>query len=378
MSTSHQDFPLGAKSDSAMTLPLHAEEDHNGNAFPISSSSSSASSSCSSSRMGESSPESLRSLSSLSSLSGERTRSPLDYDMLEVTVVATLATPLEKTPTADDVSAERAQAAAETTESNDNSVSVYLDANSEYHRELWNDNDGRTLALYTSSSGDSGGHQGLDNRWPDSSCPDSDATEIPVDDDDDEEDEEVLFLSVSSDVGLCKSSVTPAGSTDGFSSVTIIVDEGSEVVRAEAPAFDNHVKVLDMCSPSPGSAGFLSPAWEGATTTDGGSEVILAEVEVPSKEDHQPEALASGDHVRIFNQPPGQTVVPPLEGAIGPQDEASKAEFMPPSLPSKAAKTSSQEAGKKSQQAPKVVQRKGGSRPTPSPSKTPTQVSGYI
>lgn len=315
-----------------MTLALHGEEDHNGNAFPVSSSSSSASSSCCSSRMGESSPESLR---SLSSLSGERTRSPLDYDMLEVTVVATIATPQEKSSTADDVSAGRTQAAAETTESNDNSVSVYLDANSEYHHELWNDNDndGRTLALDTSSSGDSGGHRDVDNRWPDSSCPDSDATEIPVDDDDEEEDEEVLFLSVSSDTGLCKSSVTPAGSTgaDGFSSVAIPVDEGSEVV--------------------------------------------LAEVEDPSKEDHRPEAPASDDHVKVFNTPspsPGQAQLPPLEGAISQQDQAPKAECAPPSLPAKAA--SSQEAGKNSQKDQKLVQHKGGSRPSPSPCKTPTQV----
>lgn len=312
-----------------MTLPLHSEEDHNGNAFPISSSSS-ASSSCSSSRMGESSPESLR---SLSSLSGERTRSPLDYDMLEVTVVATLVTPQDKTSTADDVSAGRTQTAAESTESNDNSVSVYLDANSEYHRELWNDNDSRTLALDTSSSGDSGGHQGLDNRWPDSSCPDSDATEIPVDDDDEEEDEEVLFLSVSSDMGLCKGSVTPAGSTgaDGFSSVTIIVDEGSEVVLAEV-------------------------------------------------EGHQPEALAPDDHITVLDissPSPGQSEVSPLGGAISPQNKASKPPSRP-QIPSKAARTSSQETGKNSQQNPKLVQRKGGSRPTASPSKVPTQVHSEV
>lgn len=327
MSTSQDDFPLGRKNDAAMTLPLHSEEDHNGNAFPISSSSSSASSSCSSSRMGESSPESLR---SLSSLSGERTRSPLDYDMLEVTVVATVLTTQGKNSTPDDVSVGRTQAAAETTESNDNSMSVYLDANSEYHHELWNDNDSRTLALDTSSSGDSGGHRDVDNRWPDSSCPDSDVTEIPVDDDEDE-DEEVLFLSVSSDVGLCKSSVTPAGSTgadgdwDGncFSSVTITVDEGSEV-------------------------------------------------DVPSKEDHRPEAPAFDNHVKVINiysPPPGQTEVPPQGGAISQQDKAS------PSIPSKAAKTSREEAAKNLQLDPKLVQRKGGSRPTPSPCKTPTVVS---
>lgn len=241
MSSSHEDPPLGA-------MTLHGEEDHNGNAFPISSSSS-ASSSCSSSRMGESSPESLR---SLSSLSGERTRSPLDYDMLEVTVVARVTTPQEKTSTLGDISTGRTRTSAETTESNDNSLSVYLDAYSEYHRELWNDNDSRTLALLldTSSSGDSGAPRGANNRQPDSSCPDSDATEIPVDDD---EDEEVSFLSVSSDLGLCKSGVIRA---DGSSSVAITVD-----VLAEVEARTD-VKVLDLYSPSPAQTEVPPPPLE--------------------------------------------------------------------------------------------------------------------
>ncbi|XP_075870494.1 uncharacterized protein LOC142880437 isoform X2 [Nelusetta ayraudi] len=391
MSTSHEDFPVGGESGSAMLLPLHSEEDHNGNAFPVSSSSSSASSSCSSSRMGESSPESLR---SLSSLSGGRTRSPLDYDMLEVTAVSTVETPQEKTSAADEDLAGRTQTTAETTESNDNSVSVYLDANSEYHRELWNDNDSRTLALSldTSGSGD------VCARRPDSSCPDSDATEIPGDDDDDEEeeeDEEVLFLSVSSDVGLCKSSVALARSAGeaGFSSAAIAVDEGSEVVlaqvevpseadhRSEALAFDDHAEVIDVYTPSPGPpTAAPPPPLEGAITGDEGSEVVLAETQVPSVADHRPEALATDGHVKVMDMSapsPGPTGVPPppreSESLTGQQDGASKPEFAPASLPPKAVKTSNQEARKNSQQDPKLVHCKGGLRLTPSPSKTPTQ-----
>uniref|UniRef100_A0A3B4ZDG4 Uncharacterized protein n=1 Tax=Stegastes partitus TaxID=144197 RepID=A0A3B4ZDG4_9TELE len=159
-----------------MKLPLRAAaSDLNGNAFPVSSSSSSSSSS----------PESLRGLSGADS--------PPDYDMLEVTLTTVMATadavviskwlPQEDTPE-DDVSAGK-------TESNDNSVSVYLDAD-EFRRDAWNDN--LTLSLTTSS-----GSHGND----DPSTPDSDATEIPADDDDDEdEDEEALFLSVSSDINL--------------------------------------------------------------------------------------------------------------------------------------------------------------------------------
>lgn len=281
-----------------MTLPLHGEEDLNGNAFPVSSSSSA--SSCSSTRMGESSPESLR---SLSSLSGERTRSPLDYDMLEVTVVTTVTTPLEKTLTM--------EAAAETTEPNDNSVSVYLDANSEYQCELWNDNDSRTLALFLDTSSSGGGN--------DSSCPESNATELPVDEDEDEE-EEVLFLSVSSDLGLCESGLIQSGS----SSVTISVDEASGVV--------------------------------------------LAEVGVPLDEIRHPQA--SDDTVTVLDMSSPEVPAQPLGGAKEQQDPASKAEFESPSLPSNAAKISP----RNSQQSPKLVHCKGAAHLTTSRCQTSAQV----
>ncbi|XP_028257950.1 microtubule-associated tumor suppressor 1 homolog isoform X2 [Parambassis ranga] len=198
-----ESFPVRGKSASSMKLALRSAGDHNGNAFPISSSSSSSSSSC----LGESSPESLR---SLSSLSGGRTDSPLDYDMFEVTLMTTVMTKTQTdivvtkwTPEeeSEDASAEKVQ--TELSESNDNSVSVYLDANSQ---DTWNDN--LTLAL---SLGDNHGNSndvscGSSNgRRHGSSTSDSEATEIPADEDDDEE--EALFVSVSSDVGMRESSV---------------------------------------------------------------------------------------------------------------------------------------------------------------------------
>lgn len=368
-----EDFPLRGKSGSTMILPLDGEEDHNGNAFPISSSSSSASSS---SRMGESSPESLR---SLSSLSGGRTNSPLDYDMFEVTVVATVTTQPDKTTGVDDISVGKIQTATELTESNDNSVSVYLDANSEYQQDPWNDNDNENVTLALSLNMNSGGHSVHDDlssgsaneRRPGSSCPDSDATEIPGDDDDDDDEEEVLFLSVSSDMGVCKSSMTLislAGQSSGESVVTTeLQTEGSVPVSA--------------------------------ADEDEGSEALLEAPDVPSKV-NQTEALASDDPTKatqISSSPPRSAhdakgvTSPPPEGAkrcamdsepqSSQQDRASKAESPPvTSLASKTgvftpSQTSSQEAKKASRLDPKLAQSKAGSRPTRSPSKTPTQVS---
>lgn len=353
-----------------MILPLDSEEDHNGNAFPISSSSSSASSS---SCMGESSTESLR---SLSSLSGGRTNSPLDYDMFEVTVVATVTTQPDKTTGVDDISVGKIQTATELTESNDNSVSVYLDANSEYQQDPWNDNDNVTLAL--SLNMNSGGHSVHDDlssgsgneRRPGSSCPDSDATEIPGDDDNDDDEEEVLFLSVSSDMGLCKSSMTLT-SLGGQSS-------GESVVTTELQ-----------------TEGSVSVS---ATDEDDGSEVLLEEPEVLSKV-NQTVALVSDDPTKathISSSPRSAhdakgIISPPPEGAercamdsepqSSQQDRASKAGS--PSVTSLASKTgvstavqtSSQEANKASRLDPKLAQSKVGSWSTRSPSKTPTQVS---
>ncbi|XP_068448099.1 microtubule-associated tumor suppressor 1 homolog isoform X2 [Clinocottus analis] len=239
------------KNESRIKLPYHSAGAHNGNDFTISSSTSSTSSSC----LGESSPESLR---SLSSLSGGRTNSPLDYDMFEVTLMTTVMTKMDKMTDVviskwvpeeenkpddnDDVSVGKIQTATELSDSNDISVSVYLDANScGYCQDTWNDNDNLTLAMSrTRNSGNEDlSSQSSNGRRHGSTTPDSDATQIPADDNDDGE--ETLFLSVSSDMGVRKSSITlsttnhssnskmnPGGSavlTEGTVDVNVVDDE---------------------------------------------------------------------------------------------------------------------------------------------------------
>ncbi|XP_059191013.1 microtubule-associated tumor suppressor 1 homolog [Centropristis striata] len=227
-------FLVGGKNGPSMNLPLHSVGDHNGNAFPNSSSSSSYSSSC----LGESSPESLR---SVSSLSGGRTDSPLDYDMFEVTLMTTVMTTTEKINNLvisewepeeerhEDVSVGGTQ--TEISASNDNSVSVYLDANSyEYQQDTWNDNDDLI-------SGSSRG------RRRSSSTPDSDATEIPADKDDYDE-EEALFLSVSSDTGVGRSSMTLTNSTSQSSSVCVTAELQTEGTMAMSGANNDRSELL--------------------------------------------------------------------------------------------------------------------------------------
>lgn len=233
-----------------MRLTLHNAGDHNGNAFPIFSSSSSSSSSY----LGESSPESLQ---SLSSLSGGRTDSPLDYDMLEVTLMTTVVTEMTKVTDVviskweteedskrdnnDDVSVGKIQRTTELSESNDNSVSVYLDANSsEYHQDTWNDND-LTQALSLTANCNS--HDKDDDlssrrgRRHGSTTPDSDVTEVPADgDDDDDDEEEALFLSLSSDLGVQRSSLSLTSSTSQFSDGLMIPGESAVGTVAEGVA----------------------------------------------------------------------------------------------------------------------------------------------
>uniref|UniRef100_A0A3P8U4P2 Microtubule associated tumor suppressor 1b n=1 Tax=Amphiprion percula TaxID=161767 RepID=A0A3P8U4P2_AMPPE len=204
-----------------MKLPLRS--DLNGNAFPVSSSSSS------------SSPESIRGLSGADG--------PPDYDLLEVTlttvvtdadaVVISRWLPQDDDPE-DDVSTGK-------TESNDNSVSVYLDAD-EFRRDAWNDN--LTLSLTTST-----GSHGND----DSLTPDSDATEVPADDDDDEE---ALFLSVCSSISE-QNPVPPEEtqsppSEDLIESTQITLPAAPTKLAAKTkttsanPAFSQRVSKLDL------------------------------------------------------------------------------------------------------------------------------------
>ncbi|XP_070835253.1 microtubule-associated tumor suppressor 1 homolog isoform X2 [Chaetodon trifascialis] len=243
-----EDFPVRWKSGSTMMPPLHSAGENNGNAFPVSSSSSASSSCCC---LGESSPESLR---SLSSLSGSRIDSPLDYDMFEVTLMTTVMTKMDKmkdvvisawVPEEErkvdnngDGSVGKIQTATVLTESNDNSVSVYLDANSaQYHQDTWNDNDNLTMSLSQTTNSSSHGknddfRSGSGNeRRHGCSTPNSDTTEIPAADNDEDDEEKSVFLSVSSVVGVGRSSMTLTSSIRQSSDS--LINPGSSAVTTE-------------------------------------------------------------------------------------------------------------------------------------------------
>ncbi|XP_041839244.1 microtubule-associated tumor suppressor 1 homolog isoform X2 [Melanotaenia boesemani] len=343
-----ESFPVRGKSASSMKLPLHCS----GNAFPVSSSSSSSSSSC----LGESSPESLR---SLSSLNGGRTDSPLDYDVLEVTLMATVMTNTdtmtdvvlskwlpedEGQPHDDDDVDGRIQTAAELLDSNDTSASVYLDANSsDYRQDSWDDN--LTLSLDTSSRYH-GNSDDLSSgrRRHGSSTPDSDATEIPADDDDDDNDgEEALFLSVSSDICVTLTQVSSAGSTGA----TGLHTEGPEALKGTQDESSSHgpeetevSRTLDPPAPS----------------------------EELGENPHTPFSKHSPD-----NPAPGATTLTsPPEEADGHSEASKEAKTKPPGANS-AVKPSNLEAKRVSKPDLKSVKTKVGSRSNMSPSKTPSQ-----
>ncbi|XP_035993535.1 microtubule-associated tumor suppressor 1 homolog isoform X5 [Fundulus heteroclitus] len=195
-----ENFSVRKTSSCGMKLPLHRSGDHNGNAFPVSSSSSSASS-C----LGESSPESLR---SLSSLSGGGTDSPLEDDVLEVRLVTAVVpgtdsgdVVLSTWPPQEEEEEEEEEDSSAGRFPADVSVSVYLDAISgDHHQDTWSD----SLSL----NADHG------RRYQDVTSVDSDTTEIPDDEDDDEE-EEAVFVSVSSDVCVTLAQVSPGESGPG-------------------------------------------------------------------------------------------------------------------------------------------------------------------
>ncbi|XP_056228013.1 protein piccolo-like [Seriola aureovittata] len=283
-------LPVRGTAGSSMRLPLHSAGDHNGNAFSISSSSSSSSSSC----LGELSPESLR---SLSSLSGGRTDSPLDYDMFEVTLMTMVVTKTDKLTDAvwpkedggagdnDDVSVGKIQMAKELSESNDNSVSVYLDANSgEYCQDSWNDNNNLTLALTTNSChcGNNDDLSSGSGRKHGSSTPDSDATEIPGDDDDEEE---ALFLSVSSDMAVRRCSVTLISSTSQASTSRMIAGDSAAMteIQTERPVADDE-------GPEPVSEG-PEPVLQGPELVSEGPEPVS---EGPEPVSEGPEPVLQG------------------------------------------------------------------------------------
>ncbi|XP_037546388.1 nascent polypeptide-associated complex subunit alpha, muscle-specific form [Nematolebias whitei] len=235
----------------SMKLPLHRSGDHNGNAFPISSSSSSSSSSC----LGESSPESLQSLSG----------GPLDYNLLEATFMTSVMK-TEKTvdvvlstwqPEGVGLDDEDEDVPVGNTKSSDNSVSVYLDANT------WSDD--VTLSLNTNSGCRGNSEDESSGRGCGSPTPDSDATEIPDDDG-----EEALFLSVSSEMCVTFRQVNPGGSAEG---AELKKHEPTALRGAEYEGPQPGPEELQICSPvdaPPGSQEVLrssSPSNSPVTST---------------------------------------------------------------------------------------------------------------
>lgn len=350
MSASEPANSVPVRGAGGMKLPLHSAGDHNGNAFPISSSSSSSSSS---SCLGESSPESLR------SLSGGRTDSPLDYDMFDVTLTAVKTVTLksvvsdwapeeERNPDdgddGDDTSLGKSQTV---TESNDNSVSVYLDANGDdYHQDSWNDN----LTLARSLTGNGGlinedvSSGSSNGRRRSSSPPDSDATEVPADDDDDDE-EEALFVSVSSDVDVQRSSAMIA-SSGGRSGDSVQVTE----VEVGGPAVH--------CPPEPSTGRHADP---------------------PASEHLSEDTQMSTEDVKKTSSPPPEEAETGVVGSKPPPSQpdmslAARPRPAPRSAASTAAKPPGPEAKRVSRVDLKTVRAKVGSRSAPSPPKPATQV----
>ncbi|XP_063075952.1 microtubule-associated tumor suppressor 1 homolog [Engraulis encrasicolus] len=213
----------------SMTLALQSSGDQNGNAFASESSRSSSSSlSSPSCAGGESSPDSFR--CSSSGLGSSGSDSPLDVDMQECveeehqglqedgisgsSIMSTEESPLSSVQPVDCLES-----------TNDNSVSVYLDACDDGHDDddpTWNNNS-ENLALvfiqedntttgddnaggnhYNSQTGSGGGRRySDDDPAPLCSSENDDSDDDDGDDDDDPEDS---FLSVSSGVMTVRSS----------------------------------------------------------------------------------------------------------------------------------------------------------------------------
>ncbi|XP_065806153.1 microtubule-associated tumor suppressor 1 homolog isoform X2 [Labrus bergylta] len=358
-------FSGRGKTGSSMRLPLHSAGDHNGNAFPISSSSSSSSSSF----LGELSPESLR---SLSSLSGGRTDSPLDYDMFEVTLVTTVMTKADEmtgvvvskwapeeeeeeeeeegerseVDNSEDYSAGKMQTAAEVTESNDNSVSIYLDADGgESQYDTCNNKMMLALTLMANS-----GSESSEKRRHGSSTPDSEATEIPADDDDDYDDEEEsLFLSVSSDVGVRRSSMT-------FTSLTACE------LQVEGTAFES-VAECERSETGLEEPDVVSPLCTEPLPSEASNETIQS----PAPEVHEVTSPPTEEAERC-EVSTKKTQLNTRAAKTKPTNTTSNA---PKTATSTAAIRSSQEAKRVSRPDLTNVKAKVGSRLNTSPTKTP-------
>ncbi|XP_058496079.1 microtubule-associated tumor suppressor 1 homolog isoform X4 [Solea solea] len=373
LSEARESFQVRDKGGSYMGLPLHTAGDVNGNAFSVSSSSPSSSSSF---YLGESSPELLR---SLSSLSGGQTDNPLDYDMFEVTLTTTVLSketdvviskwlPKEDGEANDceDASEGKIQMVKEQSESNDNSVSIYLDASSgDYCQDDWNDNDNLTVAQSLSTNSCSCGNNDHlssgSGRRHDSSTQDSDATEVPVDDDDDDDDDEeeaALFQSVSSELGAQRSSsaMIPCGCA--------AVMEGTGTVMAAELLLERSEVSCPLDLPMDNKS-------DSCTSEIPNEKIQILSVlsqdskELASPEESEKRAVASKP-TRPSTSQPGRAVN--TKPTTAPPTTTTQK-----STTSAGIKLSSMETKRVSKPDLKNVKAKVGSRPTTTPAKAPNQ-----
>ncbi|XP_058496077.1 microtubule-associated tumor suppressor 1-like isoform X2 [Solea solea] len=374
LSEARESFQVRDKGGSYMGLPLHTAGDVNGNAFSVSSSSPSSSSSF---YLGESSPELLR---SLSSLSGGQTDNPLDYDMFEVTLTTTVLSketdvviskwlPKEDGEANDceDASEGKIQMVKEQSESNDNSVSIYLDASSgDYCQDDWNDNDNLTVAQSLSTNSCSCGNNDHlssgSGRRHDSSTQDSDATEVPVDDDDDDDDDEeeaALFQSVSSELGAQRSSsaMIPCGCA--------AVMEGTGTVMAAELLLERSEVSCPLDLPMDNKS-------DSCTSEIPNEKIQILSVlsqdskELASPEESEKRAVASKP-TRPSTSQPGRAVN--TKPTTAPPTTTTQK-----STTSAGIKLSSMETKRVSKPDLKNVKAKVGSRPTTTPAKAPNQI----
>ncbi|XP_076149381.1 uncharacterized protein LOC143133502 [Alosa pseudoharengus] len=258
--------------------------DQNGNAFAESSSSSSSSFSSSSSSplsRGESSPASVRSSISLSS---GRSSSPLDVDMQECPQKRLAGTndhveSTRETSVLPPASAQQQQ--HDCSESNDNSVSVYLDARENDDDATWNNNENLALVfIQEATSGDHGDihgdHYGNQNgsrrRYSDDSpAPLCSSENDDIDDDDDgDDDQEDSFLSVSSgDMVMRSNSISLDGSERAISSISVLADSSISSSSDQEP-LPSHSPLPGKETQDLGSPSLVAP--------DGPEDPALAEV----------------------------------------------------------------------------------------------------
>lgn len=278
-------------SQHGMCLALHSREQSN-NAF-TSESPLSLSSTLLLCDRGETSPDSVRSLSSLSSA---RTDSPLDVDMPEVGMG-------KATASSDDSGIQSPDCRPDYSEDNDNSVSVYLDAN----EDCWSDNDNNNVTLVVIQK--VGQTDGDDTSLCSSENGDDD-------DDTKEEEEEDSFLSLASVELIMKSqvgvsdlevstsseevmpvSVSPEGQYAEVPNIAVVNERQREVDEKEEVVLSSAIQETDVMNETVVSLE-NTPITETRNTT---SHSII------SKEDNQPKSTAKKTNDlegRVYAKPP--------------------------------------------------------------------------